>query len=522
MSSLLDDLNDLGPDEDEDDGGDAGVAAAAAGDSDADDSDEGGGAAVAAAGAPGDAALTDETAMPRDAELDAQAAALGARAGFRSVARLRETRRFTEHMARVGAALAAASVPPVVGALEEWPEYRLILASNALVAALDDELAALHAYVVAAYAPKFPELANIVPAPSEYVRAVQRIGNETDLTLVDLGDVLPSAQVMVVTVTGSTTAGRPLPPAALDDVVGACAEFGAVEAAKARVLAFVESRMAALAPNTSALLGTRVAAVLVGIAGGLAALSRIPACNVEVLGHRKRGPTGLSRGASATPHAGALAEVDIVRGAPPPLRRKAVKVLAAKVVLTARVDCFHERADGGMGAELRAAVAAKVRKWQEPPPGKSKKPLPAPDDKPTKRRGGRRHRAMKAKMGMTDVRREANRTAFAAAGGGPGGEYSSDAMGTDLGMLGAAGSGRLKLERRDQKIVKKRRLYEGGGGPGGSSGATGGAASSLVFTPSQGIALANPAAAAERAAAGAAGTGYFAASGSFSQVRPGT
>lgn len=41
--------------------------------------------------------------------------------------------------------------------------------------------------------------------PVDYARVVSRIGNEMDLTLVDLDDILPAATVMVVTV-------RPLPP----------------------------------------------------------------------------------------------------------------------------------------------------------------------------------------------------------------------------------------------------------------------------------------------------------------------
>jgi len=36
--------------------------------------------------------------------------------------------------------------------------------------------------------------------PVDYARVVSRIGNEMDLTLVDLDDILPAATVMVVTV----------------------------------------------------------------------------------------------------------------------------------------------------------------------------------------------------------------------------------------------------------------------------------------------------------------------------------
>jgi hypothetical protein len=41
----------------------------------------------------------------------------------------------------------------------------------------------------------------------------------------------------------------------------------------------------------------------------------------------------------------------------------------------------------------------KVEKWQEPPPAKQVKVLPAPDMEPKKRRGGRRYRKMKERYG---------------------------------------------------------------------------------------------------------------------------
>ncbi len=41
---------------------------------------------------------------------------------------------------------------------------------------------------------------------------MQAIGNEMDVTLVDLDRLLPPATVMVVTVTATTTSGKPLSP----------------------------------------------------------------------------------------------------------------------------------------------------------------------------------------------------------------------------------------------------------------------------------------------------------------------
>lgn len=52
----------------------------------------------------------------------------------------------------------------------------------------------------------------------DYVRTVHRIGNENDITAVDLSRILPSATVMVVTVTATTTSGKPLPAELLGKV----------------------------------------------------------------------------------------------------------------------------------------------------------------------------------------------------------------------------------------------------------------------------------------------------------------
>jgi hypothetical protein len=45
---------------------------------------------------------------------------------------------------------------------------------------------------------------------------------------------------------------------------------------------YVSSRMNMLAPNLSAIVGTTTAAKLLGVAGGLGGLAKMPSCNVHV------------------------------------------------------------------------------------------------------------------------------------------------------------------------------------------------------------------------------------------------
>ena len=72
------------------------------------------------------------------------------------------------------------------------------------------------------------------------------------------------------------------------------------------------------------------------------------------------------------------------------LRKKAARLVAAKVTLAARVDSFLESQDNATGESLKADIEAKLEKLQEPPPVKTVKPLPAPIDPTRKKRGGRR------------------------------------------------------------------------------------------------------------------------------------
>lgn len=54
-----------------------------------------------------------------------------------------------------------------------------------------------------------------------------------------------------------------------------------LDADKAAILALVQARMHKIAPNLSTAVGTAIAAQLMGVAGGLTALSQMPACNVQ-------------------------------------------------------------------------------------------------------------------------------------------------------------------------------------------------------------------------------------------------
>ena len=99
---------------------------------------------------------------------------------------------------------------------------------------------------------------------------------------IDLSAIIPPATVMVVTVTGSTTSGQKLPESDLKSVIDACDMAINLEQAKRELLSYVEARMNFIAPNLTAITGSGIAAKLMGTAGGLTNLSKMPACNILV------------------------------------------------------------------------------------------------------------------------------------------------------------------------------------------------------------------------------------------------
>jgi U4/U6 small nuclear ribonucleoprotein PRP31 len=216
--------------------------------------------------------------------------------------------------------------------VEDDPEYQLIVDCNTLSVDIDNEITVIHNFIRDKYRAKFPELESLVLHPIDYSRLVKQIGNEMDLTLVDLEGLLPSATIMVVSVTASTTSGKPLSEENLKKTIEACDRALALDEAKKKVLEFVESRMGYIAPNLSAIVGSTVAAKLMGVAGGLSSLSKMPACNVQILGAKKKNLAGFST-ATALPHTGFVFHTEIVQGTPPSTSNESLPTCCWEVII---------------------------------------------------------------------------------------------------------------------------------------------------------------------------------------------
>lgn len=103
--------------------------------------------------------------------------------------------------------------------------------------------------------------------------------------------------------------------------------------------------MEKIAPNLSAVVGTGPAANMMGAAGGLVSLSKMPSCNIQVLGAKKKALSGLSAAVAARSgdlHAGYVFASELVQQTPPGYRQRACRLVAGKCTLMARMDAYGE------------------------------------------------------------------------------------------------------------------------------------------------------------------------------------
>ncbi|KAG1791351.1 uncharacterized protein HD556DRAFT_1385940 [Suillus plorans] len=449
-----------------------------------------------------------------DAE-DVQRMDLGGIEDVDSVAKLEGSKRMADILQEIEKYQANPSTPEAMSLPAHLnPEYTLIVQANNLSVDVDNEILVVHKFIRDHYAAKFPELEQLVPEPAQYVRAVRVLANTEDPTKADLAGVLPPAVVMSVLITATTTSGQTLTDAQWAAVEKACDLADKLEEARKKIFMYVSSRMNVLAPNLSAIVGTTTAAKLLGVAGGLGPLAKMPSCNVHLLGAQKKIALGFSAYTQRR-HTGFVFQSDLIQQTPAEYQLKVQRTVGAKSVLAARMDLERTRRDGSYGEELREKIEKHIDRLAAPPPAKTTKALPIPNDGPKKRRGGKRARKAKEAYAQTELRKLQNRMAF--------GEAEDEVGAFDqtkgLGMIGVgtgkvrAGMGEAKSRAKLSKANKLRTATLTRAAQGGSS--TSGTATSLTVTPVQGFELTNRAAAAQRVKE--ANERWF-ASGNFSFV----
>ncbi|KAF2995820.1 U4/U6-U5 snRNP complex subunit prp31 [Curvularia kusanoi] len=411
--------------------------------------------------------------------------------------------------------------------IEDNPEYQLLKEANEFSTQIDGEIQAVHKFVRDNYSLRYPYLEELVKNPVDYAKTVAILGNQplNDIkTLAQSSDnvvgaplksILDAPTLMVISVEATRATGRELQDVELAAVMTACKLLLNLDKSKHILTEYVQSRMSVFAPNLTELIGSLTAAQLINYAGGLAGLAKTPACNIAPLGSNKASGLGLATNIGVR-HQGFLYHSPILEQVRTDLKKQGLRIVSAKVILAARVDMVHSAPDGSTGRQLKEECERRLDKLTEVPANKGVRALPAPDDKPARKRGGRRARKAKEATAMTEIRKAQNRMAFGQEEKEVG--YGDSTKG--MGMIGATDTGRLRAQQIDPKtrakLSKKNPGWGGdttlgaasslkGFGAGGTAtslraqglrtggvGLQGSGMSSVAFTPVQGLELVDP------------------------------
>lgn len=313
---------------------------------------------------------------------------------------------------------------------ENDDNQELLEQANAALLDIETESSVIYGKMKEQYSIRFPELATFELTSSQYARVVLLLsgedlnGNNSDFDeMADLSTLntqklgsastgLPNATVMIISVTAATTKGRPFTLEEWKITREIAFTLIEMDLKRREILKFIESRMESVAPNVTALVGVEVASQLIGAAGGIVQLSRIPAGNIQVIGRGGRKHlSGLST-ATVGIHSGFIEAAPLISEISPEYRTRAQRLLSAKVSMASRVDASGDFKDASFGRRLYDEIVGKLEKLSEPAPLKSVKPLPIPDSERKKRRGGKRARKLKELYEQSEARKQKNRLAF--------------------------------------------------------------------------------------------------------------
>ncbi|BDD54807.1 U4/U6-U5 snRNP complex subunit prp31 [Monascus purpureus] len=426
-----------------------------------------------------------------------------------------------------------------------------------------DELTHLHKALRDHYSIRFPELETLVTNPIDYAKTVAILKNgpldnikalsssADNMVGTPLKSVLDGPSLIVVALEGTTTRGREMTESELKNVLDTCERILKLDRERTELTQSIQSRMNQIAPNLTALIGPETAAQFLNQTGGLRELAKIPACNLAAQGSKRREGLGFATNIGIRSQ-GFLYNSPIIQGIPNDLKKQAIRIVASKMVLATRADVSGYCPDGSLGKELEQQCFQRLEKLTEPPPNTGVRALPAPDDKPSRKRGGRRARKAKEAIAMTELRKAQNRVAF-------GKEEQEVGFGTGegtvgLGTLGQQTDGRIRATQIDQRtraklsksnkgwgtatpvsgIASSLRTFGQGGGAGTASvlqakglrtsgvgpslAGTAGTASTIAFTPVQGLELVDPKVQAEMNRKRKAEEDRWFRSGTFTQV----
>lgn len=185
----------------------------------------------------------------------------------------------------------------------------------------------------------FPELAKILNDNLAYARVVLTAGFRTSIAETDLSEILPEETEEAVKKAAEISMGTEITEDDLSNIKALAEQVILYTEYRAQLSSYLESRMRAIAPNLTVLVGYLVGARLIAHAGSLMNLAKAPGSTIQILGAEK----ALFRALKTkhdTPKYGIIYHSSLIGQASGRNKGKIARMLAAKTALGLRVDAL--------------------------------------------------------------------------------------------------------------------------------------------------------------------------------------
>ncbi|OWM62538.1 hypothetical protein CDL15_Pgr000079 [Punica granatum] len=236
----------------------------------------------------------------------------------------------------------------------------MIIQAIGLLDDLDKELNTYAMRVREWYGWHFPELAKIVQDNILYAKTVKLMGDRANAAKLDLSEILPEEVEAELKEAAMISMGTEVNELDLMNIRELCDQVLSLAEYRAQLYDYLKSRMNAIAPNLTALVGELVGARLIAHGGSLLNLAKQPGSTIQILGAEKALFRALKT-KHATPKYGLIYHASLIGQAAPKMKGKISRSLAAKTALAIRCDALGDNQDNSMGLENRAKLEARLR-----------------------------------------------------------------------------------------------------------------------------------------------------------------
>ncbi len=277
--------------------------------------------------------------------------------------------------------------------LRRAAQKRDLLAVQA-IRAIDDIDKTINLYVARLrewYSLHFPELDELVRDHLDYARIVYELGHRDNITVENLLKLgFSEEKAKKIAEAAKKSMGADLSDFDINYIKTLAGIILDLYKLRRTLEDYIEAVMKEIAPNITALVGPKLGARLLSLAGGLEELAKLPASTIQVLGAEKALFRALRTGGKPPKH-GVIFQYPAIHKSPRWQRGKIARALAAKLAIAAKVDYFTGRFIGDkLKEELEKRIEEIKKLYAKPParkPVEARPPRRARKGKKKKRRG---------------------------------------------------------------------------------------------------------------------------------------